>query len=147
MLGFMGKMLLEKLLRSCRGIETIYLLIRPKKNKDIHTRIEELFDDLLFERLRTEVPKFRHKLVAINGDCGQAGLGLSLTDRQNLIENVNIVIHAAATVRFDEKLKLAIDINVYGTKDVLNLCKEMQKLKVFLFWIAKLNKNITFLFN
>lgn len=87
--GFMGKMLLEKLLRTCTGIENIYLLIRPKKNKDIHTRVEDLFDDLLFEKLKTEVPKFRHKLVAINGDCGQAGLGMSLIDRQTLISNVN----------------------------------------------------------
>lgn len=86
--GFMGKMLLEKLLRTCTGIENIYLLIRPKKNKDIHTRVDELFDDLLFEKLKADVPKFRHKLVAINGDCGQAGLGLSLIDRQTLISNV-----------------------------------------------------------
>ncbi|XP_063703930.1 fatty acyl-CoA reductase wat-like isoform X2 [Culicoides brevitarsis] len=127
--GFMGKMLLEKLLRTCTGIENIYLLIRPKKNKDIHTRIDELFDDLLFEKLKNEVPKFRHKLVAINGDCGQAGLGISLTDRQTLMQNVNIVIHAAATVRFDEKLKLAISINVHGTKDILSLCNEMKHLK------------------
>lgn len=87
--GFMGKMLLEKLLRTCTGIENIYLLIRPKKNKDIHTRVDDLFDDLLFERLKTDVPKFRHKLVAINGDCGQAGLGISLIDRQTLASNVN----------------------------------------------------------
>lgn len=43
--GFMGKVLLDKLLRTCPGIENIYLLIRKKKGKDIHTRIEELFDD------------------------------------------------------------------------------------------------------
>lgn len=86
----MGKMLLEKLLRTLSGIENIYLLIRPKKNKDIHTRVDELFDDLLFEKLKADVPKFRYKLVAINGDCGQAGLGLSLIDRQTLISNVII---------------------------------------------------------
>lgn len=43
--GFMGKVLIEKLLRSCPTIESIYLLIRQKKGKDIHTRVEELFDD------------------------------------------------------------------------------------------------------
>lgn len=45
--GFMGKMLLEKLLRACNGVEAIYLLVRPKKEKDIHVRINELFDDLV----------------------------------------------------------------------------------------------------
>lgn len=43
--GFMGKVLIDKLLRTCPGIENIYMLIRQKKGKDIHTRIEELFDD------------------------------------------------------------------------------------------------------
>lgn len=44
-IGFMGKILIDKLLRSCPGVQNIYILIRPKKGKDIHTRIEEMFDD------------------------------------------------------------------------------------------------------
>lgn len=84
----------------------------------------------MFDQLRSEVPKFRHKIVAMNGDCSFPGLGLTLTDRQTLISNVNIVFHAAATVRFDEKLKLAIGINVHGIRDVLDICKQMTRLKV-----------------
>lgn len=68
--------------------------------------------------------------MTIAGDCSIAGLGLSLTDRQTLISNISIIIHAAATIKFDENLKLAIDINVHGTKDVIELCKEMKQLKV-----------------
>lgn len=86
----------------------------------------------MFEKLVSEVPKFRHKVVAVQGDCQQADLGLSSVDRAMLIANVNIVIHAAATVRFDEKLKLAIDINVYGTRDIVNLCQEIENLKSFI---------------
>lgn len=41
----MGKMLIDKLLRTCTNVENVYLLIRPKKGKDIHTRVEEIFDD------------------------------------------------------------------------------------------------------
>lgn len=130
--GFMGKMLIEKLLRSCTEIDTIYLLIRPKKGKDVHSRLEEAFDDPVFNRLRTEVPKFRHKIVAIPGDCSIAGLGIKLSDRQTLIENVNIVFHAAATVRFDEKIRLAVSINVHGTRDLLDLCMHLEKLRVSL---------------
>ena len=43
--GFMGKLLIEKLLRSCPGIAFIYILVRPKKGKDVYQRTEELFDD------------------------------------------------------------------------------------------------------
>jgi FlaA1/EpsC-like NDP-sugar epimerase len=43
--GFCGKSLLEKLLRSCADVGKIYLLIRPKKNEDISTRLKKIFDD------------------------------------------------------------------------------------------------------
>lgn len=126
----MGRVIIEKLLRTCPTIESIYILVRPKQGKDVHSRIEEIFDDLLFDRLKVQLPKFRHKIVAIHGDCSLAGLGLKLTDREMLINNVTIVFHAAATVRFDEKLRLAININVHGTRDMLELCTHFKKLKV-----------------
>jgi fatty acyl-CoA reductase len=40
--GFVGKALVEKLLRSCPDIKTIYLLIRPKRGLDVQTRHKEL---------------------------------------------------------------------------------------------------------
>ena len=40
--GFMGKVLVEKLLRSCPDINTIFLLLRPAKGKNVATRLEEL---------------------------------------------------------------------------------------------------------
>jgi fatty acyl-CoA reductase len=50
-------------------------------------------------------PDFKKKLVAIEGDLELKGLGISEQDRQTLRDNVNIVFHSAATVRFDEPLK------------------------------------------
>lgn len=43
--GFMGKALIEKLLRSCPNIKHIYLLIRSKKGKNVEQRLEEIFED------------------------------------------------------------------------------------------------------
>lgn len=40
--GFMGKVLLEKLLRACPGVSKIYLLIRPKKGQDAQERLQQL---------------------------------------------------------------------------------------------------------
>ena len=42
--GFMGKCLIEKLLRGCPDIKRIYLLIRPKKGKDAQERLDEILD-------------------------------------------------------------------------------------------------------
>ncbi|XP_071557368.1 fatty acyl-CoA reductase wat isoform X1 [Temnothorax nylanderi] len=130
--GFMGKLLIEKLLRTCPGVTSIYLLVRPKKGKDVHQRTEEIFDDPVFAKLRHEQPKFRHQIVAIAGDCSEPNLGISSQDRATLIREVSIVFHVAATVRFDEKLKLAVPINVRSTRDVVNICKEITNLKSFI---------------
>jgi fatty acyl-CoA reductase len=40
--GFVGKALVEKLLRSCPDLRPIYLLIRPKRGLDVQTRQKEL---------------------------------------------------------------------------------------------------------
>lgn len=39
--GFMGKVLVEKILRCCSKVNTVYLLIRPKKGKEPKQRLEE----------------------------------------------------------------------------------------------------------
>lgn len=50
--GFLGKVIMEKLLRTC-NIDTIYVLIRSKKGKDIATRIEDLINDVVSSYLFT----------------------------------------------------------------------------------------------
>lgn len=83
-------------------------------------------------RLKHERPKFYHKVSAIAGDVSLPGLGISPSDRKKLAEEVNIVFHAAATIRFDEHIRTAININVLGTREIINLAKEMTNIKVTL---------------
>ena len=40
--GFMGKVLLEKLLRCCPDINTIYILVRPKRGLAPAARVEQM---------------------------------------------------------------------------------------------------------
>lgn len=47
-----------------------------------------------------------------------------------LCRNVSIVFHSAATVKFDEKLKLSVTINMLGTKRLVELCHRMMSLDV-----------------
>lgn len=42
--GFMGKVLVEKLLHSCPNIACIYLLIRPKQGHDVKSRLDQLLN-------------------------------------------------------------------------------------------------------
>ncbi|EFN71443.1 Fatty acyl-CoA reductase 1, partial [Camponotus floridanus] len=43
--GFLGKALLEKLLRSCHCVATIFVLIRPKRNQSIEERFRKLLEN------------------------------------------------------------------------------------------------------
>lgn len=58
------------------------------------------------------------------------GLGINMADREILQKNVNIVFHVAATVRFDEKLRLALQVNVSATREIILLAREIPNLKV-----------------
>lgn len=41
--GFLGKALLEKLLRSCPNVSKVYVLIRDKHGKDPNSRLKSIF--------------------------------------------------------------------------------------------------------
>lgn len=66
----------------------------------------------------------------MSGNIEQPLFGLSEEDKQKFAEEVNIIFHGAATVRFDEKLKTAIGINVLGTRELIKLAKTVKNLKV-----------------
>lgn len=71
----------------------------------------------IFERLIEEKSgSVFSKLEAVAGDVGQENLGLSNQDRQKLMENVNIVVHSAATLDFNETLRPTVNINLLGTR-------------------------------
>ena len=42
--GFLGKVLVEKLLRSCPDVKKIYLLVRPKGDVSSKERVETILD-------------------------------------------------------------------------------------------------------
>lgn len=68
-------------------------------------------------------------MLPIEGDITQPELAISLNDRTMLARTVNIVFHSAATVKFDEKLKLSVTINMLGTQRLVELCKRMTNLE------------------
>ena len=57
-------------------------------------------------------------------------LGLSMEDKQMIIDEVSVVFHIAASVRMDLDLKTAIKQNTLSTQWILSLCKEITNLVV-----------------
>lgn len=44
--------------------------------------------------------------------------------------NVSVVFHSAATVKFDEALRLSVAMNLQGTQALTQLCLNFPKLEV-----------------
>ncbi|CAG7731700.1 unnamed protein product [Allacma fusca] len=127
--GFLGKALVEKLLRCCPGVKNIFVLVRPKRGFEGRSRLESLFNGPLFDLLRAETPHALSKVVPISGDITEPNLGISPENDLLLCEQVSVIIHSAATVKFEEPLKNAIKINVEGTKKIIELAKRAKDIK------------------
>ncbi|XP_024868016.1 putative fatty acyl-CoA reductase CG5065 isoform X1 [Temnothorax curvispinosus] len=131
--GFLGQILIEKLLRSCPDISTMYLLIRSKKDKSPESRLNEMFKSSLYDRMKKKIPNFRKKVVPIVGNLDCKNLGLSENDKNILIYKVSIIFHLAANVRFQEKIKSQIQTNICATDTILRIAKLMPYLKSFIY--------------
>ncbi|XP_050358525.1 fatty acyl-CoA reductase 1-like [Nymphalis io] len=129
--GFMGKVLVEKLLYSCSDLDRIYLLLRNKKGVKPEDRLADIYASKCFDRLRKEKPDiFQEKVFFIAGDASEIGLGISDEDRTLIINRTNILFHVAASVRFDDSLKVAARLNLRGTREIVELAKDIRNLEV-----------------
>ncbi|XP_050342597.1 putative fatty acyl-CoA reductase CG5065 isoform X2 [Nymphalis io] len=129
--GFLGKVLVEKLLRACPDVGTIYLLLRVKKGLTEEERLKIFFNNKIFENLREKQPDVFKKIKLVAGDILDDNLGLSNDDVQELRRNCNIVFHSAACVRFDQTLKDAVNMNTKGTLRLLKLAETMENIEAF----------------
>ncbi|KAI4461604.1 male sterility protein 2-related [Holotrichia oblita] len=129
--GYMGKVLIEKILRSLPQIDKLYVLTKSKRGQTPQERIKALGKVELFRRIMEENPTIMEKIIPITGDISEENLGISEKDRLQLINDVSIVFHLAATLRLEANLKDAVQCNVEGTLCLLQLCKQFKKLEVF----------------
>ncbi|XP_055916268.1 uncharacterized protein LOC129949069 [Eupeodes corollae] len=130
--GFMGKVLLEKLLYSCSELKEVIIMMRPKRGKVPESRLDEMFKIPIFQRIKEEKPEVLKKVTLVQGDVTFDTLGLNGDNLKHITSNTNIVFHMAATLKLEGNLKDAIDMNTTGTKRVLDIAKNMSNLEAFI---------------
>ncbi|XP_035788289.1 fatty acyl-CoA reductase wat-like isoform X2 [Anopheles albimanus] len=131
--GFLGKVLLEKILR-CLDVRKVFLLIRTKDNLKPAERLDRLLKDAIFDRLRAD-PDHSKRLLerleavefCLGGDSER--LGIEHGTEERLLRETEIVFNVLASVKFNESIRNAIATNVGGTRKVLLLAKRMVRLK------------------
>jgi nucleoside-diphosphate-sugar epimerase len=132
--GFLGKVVVERLLRCAPEIGCIYLLIRTARERgaapvSAATRFEtEVLTSRVFGALARahgdRWPAFaREKIVPIAGDVSQPRLGLGDGDHAALISRVDIIINGAATVTFDAPLDEALQHNTRSVERVAEFAR------------------------
>lgn len=117
-------------IRRCE-VKTLYLLARPKKGKSSFERMSETFTGALFTVLAKQQPDYMQRIQVIDGDTRDLDVGLSNEAQAELCENVDIILHAAADVRFDSTLMELCLVNLRGTRELLRLAERCKKLQMF----------------
>ena len=89
--GFVGKVVLEKIIRSLPNFKKLFIMIRDKKNKTVRERFEtEILSSEIFAPHFKKDPNLRetlrHKVFPVAGDLIIDQLGLSPQDRAMLTD-------------------------------------------------------------
>ncbi len=121
--GFIGESILARLLGNSQ-YKTIYVLIRPKKRRSAEGRINELIRKITPPEL---IHKATEKIKAISGDITMPKLGMSKSDIEKVSNSVNQILHTAASVDFGLPIKASREINVEGTRKVIELAEACMK--------------------
>jgi long-chain acyl-CoA synthetase len=123
--GFLGMELIARMLEQDEGPD-IVVAVRARDEQDVDARLATLLAQL-FET----VPPSAERLSGVRADLTTSGLGMAAKDRRALGERVDRVIHCAASITFDLPLQEAREINVAGTRRVLDLARELPALERF----------------
>jgi len=128
--GFLGKVLLEKIIRSIPDIASISILVRANaKHNSAQERFEgEVLSSSIFDHLKdTDLDAFNHfcatKLNIISGELTQKQFGLDAESFAALANSIDIIVNSAASVNFREALDKALKINTLCLHNIIQLSK------------------------
>ncbi|MCK7544458.1 fatty acyl-CoA reductase [Marinobacter bryozoorum] len=116
--GFLGKAVLEKLIRAVPEVGGVHVLVRGNaRHPDARERFfSEIASASVFERLRNEDNDafeafLEDKVHCVQGELTRPRFGLAEADHERLASRVDLVINSAASVNFREELDKALSIN------------------------------------
>ncbi|KAI4998825.1 hypothetical protein ZWY2020_054167 [Hordeum vulgare] len=138
--GFLGKILVEKILRVQPGVRRIYLPVRAADSAAARRRVEtEVLGKELFRVLREQHDGgfddfIMEKVVALAGDVTHEAFGIDATTLRDLqlADELHVIVNSAATTNFYERYDVALDVNVMGVKHMCAFAKKCPNLEVLL---------------
>ncbi|MBI4719051.1 MAG: AMP-binding protein [Planctomycetes bacterium] len=129
--GFLAKALVEKLLRSVPTLGGIHLLVRPRSGgaQPEQRVVRDVLGSRVYDRLRAGLgDRFAalcaEKIHVVPGDLTKERFGLDPAAYRELARRIQVVVNSAATVTFDERLDLAVDLNTLGPTRLLGFARD-----------------------
>ncbi|CAO2186441.1 unnamed protein product [Urochloa humidicola] len=136
--GFLGKILVEKILRVQPDVHKMYLLVRGIDEPTAKQRVQqEVIDTDLFDLLREKhgsgFQQFvEEKVVALGGDIIHGNLGLETPTLEALAKEIDVIVNIAATTNFYGRYDVSLDVNVMGVKHLCQFAKQCVRLKMLM---------------
>ncbi|MGA2012405.1 MAG: SDR family oxidoreductase [Solirubrobacteraceae bacterium] len=115
--GFLGMELLARYLE--RSDRRVIALIRASTTEGARARLDGVLDNLFGGR----AGEHRGRVEAVAADMTAPGMGLLRHTRDQLAERVTTIVHSAASVSFALPIQEAREINVAGTRRMLELAE------------------------
>lgn len=135
--GFLGKVVLEKLIRTVPDIGGIHLLVRGnKRHPGARARfLDEIATSSVFERLRSDDNEafeafVEERVHCVTGEVTEPLFGLPANQFRALANSVDAVINSAASVNFREELDKALAINTRCLDNIAELARQNSRLAV-----------------
>ncbi|KAK8451676.1 hypothetical protein SEVIR_6G249700v4 [Setaria viridis] len=136
--GFLGKILVEKILRVQPRVHKMYLLVRAVDAPSAKQRVQqEVIGTELFGLLRDKYCEgfdlfIQDKIVALAGDIADEDLGLDAPTLHGLAKHMDVIVNVAATTNFYERYDVSLDVNVMGVKHLCQFAKRCANLKLLM---------------
>ncbi|CAN6829306.1 unnamed protein product [Brassica oleracea] len=137
--GFLGKVLVEKLLRESPEIGKIFILMKSKDQESANKRLyDEIISSDLFKLLKqmhgSSYEAFmKSKLIPVTGDIGEENLGMDSETADKICEEIDVIINTAGRTTFDDsRYDAALSVNSLGPDRLLSFGEECKKLKLLL---------------
>ena len=127
--GFVGKVLLAMVLDRFAELKHLIVQVRRKKNSSGEQRFYS--EVLRSAPLRPIVAKMggesavRQKVQVVEGDLDQPLCGISAETLEQLKGRVDIVVNLAGVVDFDPPVNESVEPNVYGTRHLIDLVRQL----------------------
>lgn len=118
--GFLGKAVLAALMRTAPEIGEVRLLLRAGDEEDAHRRlVEEVLGSDAFTEADRNGDGERLDPSRLRALAGDLGAHAASAPRREDWAGVDVVIHCAATVSFEEPLDEALALNSHGPERLL----------------------------